>query len=229
MRILIIIPAYNEQANIRRVVDNLTENFPDYDYVVVNDGSSDRTSAICHELGYNIVDLPVNLGLSGAFETGMRYAERYGYDAAIQIDADGQHRPEFIPDMVTKLEAGYDIVIGSRFAARKKPFSARMIGSRLIAGCIRLTTGKVITDPTSGMRLYNRKMIGEFAKNLNYGPEPDTISFLIRQGARVTEVQVQMDERTEGQSYLSFTKSIFYMLRMTLSILIIQNFRIKRR
>lgn len=223
--LLIIIPAYNEEDNIEQVVDRLTASFPQYDYVVVNDGSRDATGEICRRRGYNFLDLPVNLGLAGGFQAGIRYAYAKGYACAIQIDGDGQHRPEFIADMKKKMEEGYDIVIGSRFVHEKKPKSMRMLGSNLIEFAIRLTTGKVIKDPTSGMRLFNRKMIREFAKGLNYGPEPDTISYLLKQGASVAEVPVVMDERTKGVSYLTPVNAARYMIQMLVSILFIQNFR----
>ena len=228
MKCLVIIPAYNEEENIVRVVENLKNNYPMYDYVVINDGSSDDTVRLCRRKGYELVDLPVNLGLAGAFQTGLKYAWRKGYDYAIQFDADGQHRAEYIAPMLEKIQEGYDIVIGSRFVTEKKPHSLRMIGSRLIAVATRLTTGKKVKDPTSGMRMFNKKMIAEFALNLNYGPEPDTISYLLKQGATIAEVQVEMDERIAGESYLNITKSMMYMLRMLMSILLIQNFR-KRR
>lgn len=224
-KVLLVIPAYNEEKNIERVVDQLTERFPQFDYVVVNDGSRDRTAEICRSRGYHLLDLPVNLGLAGCFQTGMKYAWQKGYAYAIQFDGDGQHRPEYIEKMREKAQEGYDIVIGSRFLTVKKDWSMRMIGSRLIGAAIRLTTGAVIKDPTSGMRLFSRKMIGEFALNLNYGPEPDTVSFLIRRGARVAESPVVIDERTQGESYLKPFTAIWYMARMLISILLIQNFR----
>ena len=216
MKVLVIIPAYNEELNIKKVVSNLIDHYPQYNYVVVNDGSADSTSQICHQEGYNIIDLPVNLGLAGAFQTGLKYA-------------DGQHRPEYIEDLLKEIENGYDIVIGSRFVTEKKPFSMRMLGNRMIERAIKFSTGKVLTDPTSGMRMYSKKIIHEFASNINYGPEPDTISFMIKQGASVKDVQVKMDERTAGESYLNLTRSIAYMLRMMLSILFIQNFRKRRK
>lgn len=225
MKLLMIIPAYNEEGSIEKVVENIKQNYPQYDYVVVNDGSKDRTSEICHKNKYNIIDLPVNLGLAGAFQTGMKYAYKHGYECAIQFDADGQHRAEFIDLMYSEIKKGYDIVIGSRFVTQKKPFSPRMLGSRVISFAIRLTTGKKITDPTSGMRLFGKNVLKEFADNINYGPEPDTISFLLRQGKKISEVQVEMDERETGESYLNFTKSLTYMLRMLISILLIQTFR----
>ena len=228
MKCLVIIPAYNEEENIVRVVENLKNNYPMYDYVVINDGSADSTAKICRKYGYELVDLPVNLGLTGAFQTGLKYAYRKGYDYAIQFDADGQHRPEFIAPMLDKIQEGYDIVIASRFVTEKKPHSLRMLGSNLISAAMKLTTGHRVKDPTSGMRLFNKKMIAEFALNMNYGPEPDTISYLLKQGATIAEVQAKMDERIAGESYLNMTKSMMYMLRMLLSILFIQNFR-KRR
>ena len=224
-KLLIVIPAYNEEGSIERVVDDLIQNYPQYDYVVVNDGSRDRTAAICRSHGYRLIDLPVNLGLAGAFQTGLRYAAEHGYDCAMQLDADGQHLPRYIAPMLEKLEAGADIVIGSRFVTVLKPRTLRMVGSYLISWAIRLTTGQPICDPTSGMRMFNRRLLEEFAQNLNYGPEPDTISYLIKNGAVVKEVQVKMAERTAGESYLNFARSVQYMIKMGLSILLIQWFR----
>ena len=224
-KLLIVIPAYNEEGSIERVVDDLIQNYPQYDYVVVNDGSRDRTAAICRSRGYRLIDLPVNLGLAGAFQTGLRYAAEHGYDCAMQLDADGQHLPRYIAPMLEELEAGADIVIGSRFITVLKPRTLRMVGSYLISWAIRLTTGQPICDPTSGMRMFNRRLLEEFAQNLNYGPEPDTISYLIKNGAVVKEVQVKMAERTAGESYLNFARSVQYMVKMGLSILLIQWFR----
>ena len=223
--VLIIIPAYNEEANIERVVDHLVQNFPQYDYVIVNDGSKDSTGEICRRRGYNFLDLPVNLGLAGAFQAGIRYAYKKNYECAIQLDGDGQHRPDFVEDMKKKMDEGYDIVIGSRFINEKKPMTMRMLGSNLLELAIRLTTGVDIKDPTSGMRMFSRNMIREFAMGLNYGPEPDTVSYLVKQGAKVAEVPVIMDERISGTSYLTPIRAAKYMTQMLVSILLIQNFR----
>ena len=225
LKLLIVIPAYNEAESITRVVDDLIQNYPQYDYVVVNDGSRDKTAAICRAKGYHLVDLPVNLGLAGAFQTGLRYAAENGYDCAMQLDADGQHLPQYIAPMLEMLEDGADIVIGSRFVTVLKPRTLRMLGSYLISWAIRLTTGRAICDPTSGMRMFNRRLLEEFSQNPNYGPEPDTISYLIKNGAVVKELQVEMAERTTGQSYLNFARSVQYMIKMGLSILLIQWFR----
>lgn len=225
MRTLLIIPAYNEEENIARVIGTLEKEYPQYDYVIVNDGSSDSTAEICRANGYRFLDLPVNLGLAGAFQAGIKYADKHGYDCAIQFDADGQHRPEFIAPMVEAL-ADNDIVIASRFVTEKKPASMRMFGSNLIQSMIRITTGKTIKDPTSGMRAYDRRMIKELAYGPNLGPEPDTLAYLMRKkGAHVAEVQATMDERVAGESYLNFKSSASYMARMALSVLLIQFFR----
>lgn len=223
--LLIIIPAYNEEENIKSVVSYIKEKYDQYDYIVVNDGSKDKTAEICEENGYELLNLPVNLGLAGAFQAGLKYAYQSGYQYAVQFDADGQHRPEFIPAMLKKIKEGYDIVIGSRFVKIRKDKSLRMIGSRMITVAIKMTTGVRIADPTSGMRMFSRNMIREFAQNLNYGPEPDTISYLIKNGAKISEVPVKMEERQFGTSYLNPIGSVKYMSRMLISILILQNFR----
>ncbi|MDE7322619.1 MAG: glycosyltransferase family 2 protein [Lachnospiraceae bacterium] len=228
MKILIIIPAYNEAENIVNVVENLKNNYAMFDYVVINDGSNDDTAKVCKENNYNLVDLPINLGLAGAFQTGMKYAMYHGYDYAIQYDGDGQHNPQYIQGMVEFAEKNnLNVVIGSRFAKEKKPKSMRMMGSLLIELCILMTTGKIIKDSTSGMRLYDRQMIRKLATSMNYGPEPDTIAYLIRCGAKVEEYQVHMNERTAGESYLNLSRSIKYMFHMCSSILIVQWFRKK--
>ena len=225
MKTLIIIPAYNEEENIENVVNKLITEYPQYDYVVINDGSKDNTEQICIENGFNFVSHPVNLGLAGAVQTGMKYALKHNYDAAIQYDGDGQHDAKYIEPMLNELEKDNDIVIGSRFVTEKKPSSARMLGSNLIQFAIWLTAGKKISDPTSGMRMYNRNMIKKLANSIDLGPEPDTVVLLMRKGAKVKEVQVEMYERTAGESYLNFSRSINYMLRMFVSILLLQWFR----
>lgn len=223
--LLIVIPAYNEEENIKNVVELIKNQYGQYDYIVVNDGSRDKTADICYENGYEILDLPVNLGLAGAFQAGLKYAYKKDYQYAIQFDADGQHRPEYIANMLERIKEGYDIVIGSRFVRVRKDSSMRMIGSRMITVAIKLTTKVRISDPTSGMRMFSQKMIEEFAQNLNYGPEPDTISYLVKNGATISEVPVTMDERQFGISYLNIAGSISYMIKMLISIIFLQNFR----
>lgn len=225
-RLLVIIPAYNEEESISSTVDELTSTLPGVDYVVVNDGSKDGTERICLEHGYNYVSLPVNSGLTVGFQTGMKYALRNGYDYALQFDADGQHRPEYISKMLDLAVAeDVDIVIGSRFVNKCKEVSARMLGSRIITVAIKLTTGKRVADPTSGMRMFNGKMIERFANDDSLNPEPESISYLMKKGAKVREVQVEMRERQAGESYLNIPKSIAYMARACISILFVQWFR----
>ena len=224
-RPLLIVPAYNEEATIAEVIEGIRKE--GFDYVVVNDGSTDSTLSICRENGFDVIDLPVNLGLAGAFQTGMLYACRHGYDCAVQFDADKQHRPEYVPALIEAI-ADNDIVIGSRFVDRKKPRTLRMAGSRLISFAIKLTTGRTIKDPTSGMRCFNRRTMELLASGINVGPEPDTLAYLIRSAhARVREVQVTVDERSAGKSYLNMKTSVAYMVRILLSVLFIQFFRKK--
>ena len=131
MKVLLIIPAYNEQDNIERVIATLKRDCPQYDYLIINDGSQDDTENICRRKGYHFVSHPVNLGLAAAIQTGMLYAYEKGYDAAIQFDGDGQHDPDYIDNMAAEMEKGYNIVIGSRFISQKKPISLRMFGSNI--------------------------------------------------------------------------------------------------
>ncbi len=220
MKLLIIIPAYNEAENIERVVDDLIENYPQYDYVIINDGSKDNTLEICQQRGYNYIDMPINVGLTDGVQTGLMYAYRKGYDYALQFDGDGQHDPQYIASMLEAMEE-CDVCVASRFVEKKKPRGLRMLGSNIIQAAIRLTTGQKIKDPTSGMRIFNRAVMRVMSRAVDYGPEPDTIAHLIRSGAVVKEVQVEMRERVAGESYLNFSRSIKYMLHMCFSILFI--------
>ncbi|MDO4939098.1 MAG: glycosyltransferase family 2 protein [Lachnospiraceae bacterium] len=212
--ILLIIPAFNEEANIERVVDELIKNHRDFDYVIINDGSTDSTSRVCHEKGYNIIDHPKNKGLAEAFHTGMKYAYDNGYRYCVQFDGDGQHRAEFVLPMREKMDEGYDIVIASRFINARKPLTLRMIGSDMIESAIRKKTGTDIKDPTSGMRMYNRKLITEFANGLNLPPEPSTLACLIKEGSKVAEIPAVMDERIGGESYLTPAQAAKYMIKV---------------
>ena len=222
-----MIPAYNEAENIARVVDNLIKDYPQYDYVVINDGSTDDTRKVCSRNGYNILDLPVNTGLSGAIKSGMRYANYYGYDFVVQLDGDGQHDPKYIQDLIDEMDqTGCDIVIGSRFKTERKPINSRMIGSQILTMAICITTGgKYIGDVTSGMRLFNKRMIKRFGYDMHYRPEPDTLAYLLNSNVKIHEVQVTMYERIAGVSYLDFKGSIWYMMKMLFSIFLFQWFR----
>ena len=230
MNLLIVIPAYNEETNIVKVVENIKScSAVHQKYIVINDGSNDRTASICKDAGFPLLDLATNLGLADAIQAGMQYASKHGYDAVLQFDGDGQHNAKYITSLCETMEREYcDIVIGSRFVHKKMPVSFRMAGASLLKFLIWITTGCNISDPTSGMRLFNKKMIEDFAWNLNFGPEPDTLVYLMRQGAKIIEVPVKMNERHGGESYLNFANALRYMLHMCVSILFVQWFRKKK-
>lgn len=225
MKTLLIIPAYNEEESLESTVDSVKSVLPEIDFLIVNDGSKDGTVQVCRNNRYPFLDFSTNLGLAGALQAGMKYAYRHNYDCAIQFDADGQHLPEYVLSLVEAIKTN-DIVIGSRFIDQKKPYSLRMFGNNLISFAIKVTTGKTIKDPTSGMRAFNKRMIKCLALGLNYGPEPDTVSFLIkRANAKVAEVPVRMGERYAGESYLKPWNAMMYMLHMVISIFFIQFIR----
>lgn len=223
-KILLIIPAFNEAATIEHVVNGLTMNFPQYDYVVVNDGSSDGTGELCMEKGYQVLNLPINLGIGGAVQTGYRYALKYGYDIAVQLDGDGQHDASYVKKLIEPLLAGEaDVVIGSRFLRREgfQSSRSRRIGINILSDLIWLCTGKRIRDVTSGFRAVNRRFITIYAEDYpsDY-PEPEAIITAVMHRGRVAEVPVVMKEREGGTSSITFRKSVYYMIKVTLAILV---------
>lgn len=221
MKILAVVPAYNEEECLEGTVSSLENTCPEVDCLIVNDGSKDSTWDVVRRNGFNGACLPINTGLTSAFKTGMKYALRHGYDAVVQFDADGQHLPAYIPVMARELEKqGAAMVIASRYLdGTVKPSGARGAGSRLITFLIRLTTGAKITDPTSGMRMYGRKMIRLFSTAFDLAPEPDTVALVARKYGKVVEIQATMQERQGGESYLKLGNVIKYMSRTCLSIL----------
>lgn len=225
MKTLVVIPAYNEALNIEKTVHDLEVNAPEVDYVVINDGSKDNTLEVLKKNDFNYIDGFCNLGLFGAVQTGFKLAIKENYDVVIQFDGDGQHSAKYIAPLVKEIENGNNIVIGSRFVDEKKPFTARMIGSRLIAGAIKMMTGKTITDPTSGFRAYDKNCIIDYANEMNNPPEPDTLVYMLRKQRKIKEIQVQMSDREFGESYLNLVNTIKYMSRMIVSIFLIQPFR----
>lgn len=223
-KILLIIPAFNEAATIEHVVNGLTMNFPQYDYVVVNDGSSDGTGELCMEKGYQVLNLSINLGIGGAVQTGYRYALKYGYDIAVQLDGDGQHDASYVKRLIEPLLAGEaDVVIGSRFLRREgfQSSRSRRIGINILSDLIWLCTGKRIRDVTSGFRAVNRRFITIYAEDYpsDY-PEPEAIITAVMHRGRVAEVPVVMKEREGGTSSITFRKSVYYMIKVTLAILV---------
>lgn len=225
LRTLVVIPAYNEALNIEKTVTDIKENAVDVDYIIINDGSKDNTLEVIANNHYNYIDGFCNLGLFGAVQTGFKLALKDDYDIVIQFDGDGQHSAKYISEMIKEIENGNDIVIGSRFVSEKKPFTARMIGSRLIALAIKIMTGVTLTDPTSGFRAYGRSCIKEYATEMNNPPEPDTLVYMLRKKRKIKEIQVTMQDREFGESYLNLGNTIKYMSRMLVSIFLIQPFR----
>lgn len=221
---LIIIPAYNEGDNIEKVVDNLIVHFPQYDYVIINDGSTDHTKKVCHGRGYEVLNLPINMGIGGAVQTGYRYARDNDYDIAVQIDGDGQHDVGFLDEMIRYMEEERaDCVIGSRFVEKEgfQSSGMRRIGIRFLSLLGLILTGVRVKDITSGYRLVNRRFIGIFAEDYpaDY-PEPEAMVIAAVHGGRIREYPVVMRDRENGISSITLKKSVYYMVKVTLAMLI---------
>ena len=234
-KILIIIPAYNEQDNIlktyKTIIDYNKKNKTDYEVIVINDGSKDKTEKILKDNKIPHITLIHNLGIGGAMQTGYKYAFENDYDIAVQYDGDGQHDVRYIKDLIDKLKSGSDMVIGSRFIEEKSKFKstmARRLGINIISFFIKLFTKKKIYDTTSGFRACNRKVISKFAQfyPTEY-PEPISNFELLKQGFKISEVPVEMNERQGGQSSINSWKNIYYMINVILSIIIISFRRYK--
>lgn len=228
MKVLMIIPAYNEEGSIVSTVKSLSKaNLKDdtLDYIVINDGSSDNTRDVCAQNNIKVINLPINLGIGGAVQTGYKYALENDYDIAIQFDGDGQHDAAYIKTLADEIKNGADIVIGSRYVAELSKFKStflRRVGIRFLSFLIKLCTGKKIYDPTSGFRAANKEIIKMFAKDypIDY-PEPDTIVTVIKNNYKVSEVPVEMKERVSGKSSLSSPiKASFYMIKVSIAIVI---------
>ena len=221
MRTLIVIPVFNESNNIDKVINDINKYH--FDYLIINDCSTDNTTQILDRNNYNHLDLPINIGIGGVTTVGFKYARDYEYDCVVCIDGDGQHDPTYVIPFIKEIENGNDYVLGSRFVNQKKPFSLRMLGSNIISLLIKLKTGKTIKDPTSGMRALGKKTISLLADNTGFYAEPDTICFLLKHGLKVKEVQADMKERQGGESYfMNPFKSISYMLHVIISIIILK-------
>ena len=221
---LIIIPAYNEAESIEKVVDNIVQNYPQYDYVIVNDGSTDATGEICRKNRYQVLNLPINMGIGGAVQTGYRYARDNDYDMSVQIDGDGQHDIAFLEGMIRHMkEEKADCVIGSRFV-KKDGFQSsglRRTGIRFLSALGFVLTGVRIRDITSGYRLVDRKFIQIFAQDYptDY-PEPEAVVIAAVHRGKIKEYPVVMRERENGTSSITLKKSVYYMVKVTLAMLI---------
>lgn len=224
MKKIIIIPAYNEEKNIKSVLNDIYATAPDYDVVVIDDGSSDSTAEIARSEGATVISLPYNLGIGAAVQTGYKYAERNGYSIAIQFDGDGQHMADQIAMLIEPiLEKKADLVVGSRFLAKTgyRAGWARLIGIRILSSVISMLVGQRITDPTSGFRAANRKVIEFFSKYYpdDY-PEPEAVVLLRRAGFRIAEVSVLMRERQMGSSSITPLRAFYYMVKVLLAVMV---------
>ena len=223
MKKIVINPAYNEISNIRTTVQDILDHAPGFDYVIINDCSQECTMRFCTEQGMNIINLPVNLGIGGAVQTGYLYAWRNGYDVAVQFDGDGQHDASYLGEMADFLQAQQaDMVIGSRYIRREgfQSSGIRQFGIRYFSALIKLLTGKRVTDPTSGMRMVNRDVMKIYSEDypVDY-PEPESVVTILRMGKKVSEIPVIMRERQGGVSSISPRKAVYYMIKVTLAIL----------
>lgn len=219
---LVIIPAYNEAGCIVNTVRDIQEKAPSFDHLVVNDCSRDDTQRLLEENHINHVNLPINTGIGGAVQTGYLYAKRYGYDIVIQVDGDGQHDAQFLEKMADIIEKeNQDMLIGSRFIEKEGFQSSflRRLGIRYFTVLIKLLTKKTITDPTSGMRMVNRRVVEYFAEEYpkDY-PEPETVVSILKKGMSVKEIPVEMKARQAGVSSISPKKSVYYMIKVSLAV-----------
>ena len=210
MKTLIIIPAYNEEESIENTIGSLQRTNSNIDYVIINDCSTDKTREICKKNNYNVINLPVNLGIGGAVQTGYKFASEYNYDIAIQLDADGQHDPKYINEMIKEIENGNDLVIGSRFL-KKEGFQStwiRRMGINLYSKIIKIFTKIDIKDTTSGYRAVSKKIIKIFSKEypIDY-PEPETDALIAKNGFKVKEIPMEMKER-DGRSKFYYSIKI---------------------
>jgi glycosyltransferase involved in cell wall biosynthesis len=224
MKKLIIIPAYNEEKNMVSVVAAIHQHAPDFDYVIINDCSRDGMCSLCCRQGYNYIDLPVNLGIGGCVQTGYLYAQQHNYDIAVQFDGDGQHDAAYLEPMFqAMMEQNSDIIIGSRFVQHQgfQSSAMRRGGIKFLSWLIKVLNKQEIKDVTSGLRMVNRKVIDDFCRDYptDY-PEPETIAACLRKGYKLDEFPVEMRERQEGQSSINTPSAAYYMIKVSLSILI---------
>jgi glycosyltransferase involved in cell wall biosynthesis len=224
MKILLIIPAYNEEKNILKTYSDIKNTNKKVDVIIINDGSKDKTEQICIDNHIPYISLIHNLGIGGAVQTGYKYAYENDYDVAVQFDGDGQHDARYINALVEPIISGQaDFVIGSRFIGNISKFKStttRRVGIKIICFLVKLVTGKTVTDPTSGFRAANKEIVSLFANNYPQFPEPESIVTLIKNKYRILEVPVRMHERKAGISSIRAWKSVYYMTNVGLSVVV---------
>jgi glycosyltransferase involved in cell wall biosynthesis len=224
-RIVAVVPAWNEEGAIGSVIDEIARARPASEVVVVDDASTDDTAAVALRHGATVLRLPFNVGIGGAVQTGFRYALAQGYDRAVRLDGDGQHDASQIPRILAPIEEGAaDLVIGSRFVdpggTYRPPFARRM-GIRVFARLVSLLCGQRVTDTTSGFVALDRAGIELFAAEYPHDyPEVESTLVALRSGLRLAQVQVEMRERTTGASSITFLRSLYYIVKVTLALLI---------
>lgn len=224
MKILTIIPAYNEENTIGEVIQQVKNNFPSADILVINDGSRDDTLIRAQRAGAIVADLPFNLGIGGAMQVGFLYAKREGYDIAVQVDGDGQHDPFYIRKLVEPIEKDIaDVVIGSRYISKSSYKSSvlRRAGMILLSNLVSMLVRQKLKDTTSGFRAVNGKVIDYFSENypVDY-PEVDVLVRLYKRNIRIIELPVEMLNRQSGISSITPLRSVYYMLKVSLSVII---------
>ncbi|MGL4663250.1 MAG: glycosyltransferase family 2 protein [Culicoidibacterales bacterium] len=223
MKILLLIPAFNEEESLPLIIPTLKEKYSQFDFIILNDGSKDRTLEVARNLEANVLDLCINQGLGAALQPGFKYGLENDYDYFVQFDSDGQHLPEYIQLLIDKAQEGNDIVIGSRFLDGTGTYNQTILrgfGGKWLSTLIRFTTGKKITDPTSGMRVYNKKIARKLMMLDNMPLESDFLVMAHKSGYKISEVQVTMQERVAGETYFSPLKAVKFMFVQTISIII---------
>lgn len=232
-KILVLIPCYNEEQNIVNTVERLKASCPDVDFLVINDCSTDGSAALLQSHGYPFLDLPVNLGIGGGVQCGYRYAKRCGYDVAVQMDGDGQHDPAYLASVVGPVARGeVDMCVGSRFITKEgfQTSAMRRAGIRLLSGLIRLLCGVRVLDVTSGFRATGRRLTEFFAHHYAQDyPEPEAIISAVLNGFRVGEAPVVMAERMGGTSSISPLRSVYYMVKVSIALVVYRLTRPRRK
>lgn len=218
--VCVIVPAYNEAESIQKVLRQIKQVSRSYQIVVVNDGSTDQTSQLAKKSGAVVLDLPFNTGIGAAVQTGLKYAQAHGYQVAVQVDADGQHPPREIPKLLNTAKS-VDFVIGSRFIKKNnyRATLSRALGIRFLSWLIQLTCGQKITDPTSGFRVYNQRVINFLSHYYPIDfPEPESVVSLLQQGFRIKEIGVTMRPRVTGKSSIINLKAVYLYTAILIGI-----------